>query len=162
MGNILSISEEESRQITYLAAACIGLLALKWRDLALIFFDATYARSIGLPVTALNVFFFSLLSAAAVASLQVVGACLVIAMVVTPGSTAYLLTDRFGPLILISVAIGSLTSALGAYASYFLDVSPGGLIVVLQTILFLIAFFFAPKHGFFRSPKKTRLNRVAI
>ena len=91
--------------------------------------------------------FFTLLSACTVAALQTVGACLVIAMVVTPGATAYLLTDRFGRLIVISVAIGAGTSFVGAYISYFLDGATGGVIVTLQTLLFLAAFFFAPKHG---------------
>jgi manganese/iron transport system permease protein len=76
-----------------------------------------------------------------------VGAFLVIAMVVTPGATAYLLTDRFPRLIALSVAIGAITSALGAYISYFLDGATGGVMVVLQTAIFLAAFFFAPKHG---------------
>jgi manganese/iron transport system permease protein len=82
-----------------------------------------------------------------VAALQTVGACLVIAMVVTPGATAYLLTDRFGWLIVIAVALGAITSFVGAYLSYFLDGATGGVIVTLQTLLFLAAFYFAPKHG---------------
>ena len=81
------------------------------------------------------------------AALQTVGAFLVICMVVTPGATAYLLTDRFPRLLVISVAIGAVTSFVGAYASYFLDGATGGIIVVLQTLIFLVAFFFAPKHG---------------
>jgi len=91
--------------------------------------------------------FFTLLAACTVAALQTVGACLVIAMVVTPGATAYLLTDRFGRLLVLSVALGATTGFVGAYASYFLDGATGGVIVTLQTLLFLIAFFFAPKHG---------------
>jgi manganese/iron transport system permease protein len=91
--------------------------------------------------------FFTLLSASTVAALQTVGAFLVICMVVTPGATAYLLTDRFPRLLLTSVAIGSTTSFAGAYASYFLDGATGGIIVVLQTLAFLSAFFLAPKHG---------------
>ena len=81
--------------------------------------------------------FFTLLSACTVAALQTVGACLVIAMVVTPGATAYLLTDRFGRLILISIALGVSTSFVGAYLSYFLDGATGGVIVTLQTLVFL-------------------------
>jgi manganese/iron transport system permease protein len=76
-----------------------------------------------------------------------VGAFLVIALVVTPGATAYLLTDRFPRLIAISVALGAVSSFSGAYLSYFLDGATGGVIVVLQTSLFLLAFVFAPKHG---------------
>src|SRR6185312_13507229 len=104
-------------------------------------------RSVGLHPTALKALFFTLLSACTVAALQTVGACLVIAMVVTPGATAYLLTDRFGRLIILSVCFGAATSFLGAYISYFLDGATGGVIVSLQTLLFLAAFFFAPKHG---------------
>ena len=81
------------------------------------------------------------------AALQTVGAFLVICMVVTPGATAYLLTDRFPRLLVIAVAIGALTSFTGAYVSYFLDGATGGIIVVLQTTVFLAAFFLAPKHG---------------
>jgi manganese/iron transport system permease protein len=91
-----------------------------------------------------------------VAALQTVGACLVIAMVVTPGATAYLLTDRFQRLLALSVAIGVSTSALGAYISYFLDGATGGVIVVLQTLVFLSAFIFAPRHGLLAGRRKAR------
>jgi len=111
------------------------------------FFDEHHARAVGLNPTLLKGLFFTLLSACTVAALQTVGACLVIAMVVTPGATAYLLTDRFGRLLIISVALGVSTSFVGAYVSYFLDGATGGLIVVLQTLVVLAAFFFAPKHG---------------
>jgi manganese/iron transport system permease protein len=111
------------------------------------FFDESHARSIGLNPSALKIMFFTLLSASTVAALQTVGAFLVICMVVTPGATAYLLTDRFPHLLSISVLIGAATSFFGAYVSYFLDGATGGIIVVLQTLIFLAAFFLAPKHG---------------
>jgi manganese/iron transport system permease protein len=101
------------------------------------------------------VLFFTLLSAAVVAALQTVGACLVIAMVVTPGATAYLLTDRFPRLLVLAVAIGTLTSFIGAYASYFLDGATGGVIVTLQTLVFLAAFWLAPKHGVLAARRKS-------
>lgn len=104
----------------------------------------------------LKIIFFTLLSACTVAALQTVGAILVIAMVVTPGATAYLLTDQFKRLLIISVTIGTVTSAVGAYISYFLNGATGGLIVTLQTIIFLLAFFFAPKHGIFASKRKAK------
>jgi manganese/iron transport system permease protein len=102
----------------------------------------------------LKLLFFTLLSACTVAALQTVGAFLVIAMVVTPGATAYLLTDRFPRLLMISVAIGTLTSFFGAYFSYFLDGATGGVIVCLQTLIFLMAFLFAPKHGLFANRRR--------
>jgi manganese/iron transport system permease protein len=86
--------------------------------------------------------------------MQTVGAFLVVAMVVTPGATAYLLCDRFPRLILTSISIGASTSFLGAYASYFLDGATGGIIVVLQTLIFLAAFIFAPKHGILATRRK--------
>jgi len=147
LGNILAISDEDVLQVVIIAAVSLAVLLLKWKDLMATFFDESHARSIGLNTTLLKVLFFTLLSACTVAALQTVGACLVIAMVVTPGATAYLLTDRFGWLVVISVAFGTLTSFAGAYISYFLDGATGGIIVTLQTLLFLAAFFFAPKHG---------------
>jgi manganese/iron transport system permease protein len=92
-----------------------------------------------------------------VAALQTVGAILVIAMVVTPGATAYLLTDRFGRMLVIAVAIGTASAAVGAYVSYFLDGATGGLIVVTQTLVFLAAFAFAPKHGRLAARRRARL-----
>ena len=131
------------------------MLLVKWKDLMVVFFDEGHARSIGLNPTRLKVLFFTLLSAAVVAALQTVGACLVIAMVVTPGATAYLLTDRFPRLLALAVAIGTLTSFIGAYASYFLDGATGGVIVTLQTLVFLAAFVFAPKHGMLAARRKS-------
>jgi manganese/iron transport system permease protein len=147
LGNILAISDEDVVQVAIISAISLGVMVFIWKDLMVTFFDENHARSIGLNVRALKIVFFTLLSACTVAALQTVGACLVIAMVVTPGATAYLLTDRFGRLILISIALGIGTSFFGAYISYFVDGATGGVIVTLQTLIFLIAFYFAPKHG---------------
>ncbi|NKK82647.1 iron/manganese ABC transporter permease subunit SitC [Rhizobium leguminosarum bv. viciae] len=147
LGNILAITPEDTLQLAIIGFVSLAVLLVKWKDLMVTFFDESHARSIGLNPTVLKVIFFTLLSASTVAALQTVGAFLVICMVVTPGATAYLLTDRFPRLLVIAVIIGSMTSFVGAYASYFLDGATGGIIVVLQTAIFLIAFFFAPKHG---------------
>jgi manganese/iron transport system permease protein len=147
LGNILAISDEDIVQVAIIAAVSLAILAFLWKDLMVTFFDETHARTIGLNTTVLKAVFFTLLSACTVAALQTVGACLVIAMVVTPGATAYLLTDRFGLLILISIVLGVVTSFVGAYISFYLDGATGGVIVTLQTALFLLAFYFAPKHG---------------
>ncbi len=146
-GNVLAISDEDVVQVVIIAGLSLAILGLRWKDMMLAFFDESHARSVGINPLHLRVFFFVLLSACTVAALQTVGAILVIAMVVTPGATAYLLTDRFGRMVWIAVAIGAGSSAVGAYASYFLDGATGGLIVLLQTALFLAAFVFAPKHG---------------
>ncbi|PWK70640.1 metal ABC transporter permease [Aminobacter sp. AP02] len=156
LGNILAITPSDTLQLVLIGGISLAILLAKWKDLMVAFFDENHARSIGLKPDLLKVLFFMLLSASTVAALQTVGAFLVIAMVVTPGATAYLLTDRFPRLIAISVAIGSITSFVGAYASYFLDGATGGIIVVAQTLIFLIAFVFAPKHGLLASRKRAR------
>ena len=147
LGNILAITPADTLQLALIGFISLTLLLLKWRDLMVTFFDESHARSIGLNTTLLKILFFTLLSACTVAAMQTVGAFLVVAMVVTPGATAYLLTDRFPRLLALSVAIGAGTSIVGAYASYFLNGATGGIIVVLQTLIFLAAFVLAPKHG---------------
>lgn len=154
MGNILAITPYDTIQLAIIGFVSLAILLVKWKDLLVAFFDENHARSIGLNPDGLKVLFFMLLSASCVAALQTVGAFLVIAMVVTPGATAYLLTDRFPRLLILSVAIGVVTSFVGAYVSFYLDGATGGIIVSLQTIIFLLAFFLAPKHGYFAARKK--------
>lgn len=161
LGNILAVTPTDTLQLVLIGGISLAILLAKWKDLMVAFFDENHARSIGLNPDLLKVLFFVLLAASTVAALQTVGAFLVIAMVVTPGATAYLLTDRFPRLIVISVAIGSVTSFVGAYASYFLDGATGGIIVVLQTLIFLVAFVFAPKHGMLAARRRARLELEA-
>ncbi len=155
LGNILAITPEDTLQLVIIGVVSLAVLFLLWKDLMVTFFDENHARSIGLNPGLLKVVFFTLLSASTVAALQTVGAFLVIAMVVTPGATAYLLTDRFPRLIVVSIIIGAGTSLVGAYLSYFLDGATGGVIVVLQTLLFLVAFVFAPKHGLLAARRRS-------
>ena len=162
LGNILAISDEDAVQVVIISAVSLAILLAKWRDLMVVFFDERHARTVGINATGLKILFFTLLAACTVAALQTVGACLVIAMVVTPGATAYLLTDRFGRLLALSVAIGAATSFLGAYISYFVDGATGGVIVTLQTLLFLAAFFLAPKHGVLATRRRLPASEGAI
>lgn len=161
LGNILAITPADTLQLVLISGISLAILIAKWRDLMVVFFDENHARSIGLRPNLLKTIFFTLLAASTVAALQTVGAFLVIAMVVTPGATAYLLTDRFPRLIVIAVAIGSLTSFVGAYASFHLDGATGGVIVVLQMLVFIAAFLFAPKHGLVAGRRAARLEREA-
>ena len=157
LGNILAVTASDTIQLVVIATVSLAILTMKWKDLMLAFFDENHARAVGLDPARLKLLFFTLLAACTVAALQTVGAFLVIALVVTPGATAYLLTDRFPRLIAISVVIGALSSFVGAYLSYFLDGATGGVIVVLQTILFLLAFLFAPRHGLFAARRRRLL-----
>jgi len=156
MGNILAITPSDTLQLAIIGFVTLAILLAKWKDLMVTFFDENHARSIGLRPDLLKAVFFVLLAASCVAALQTVGAFLVIAMVVTPGATAYLLTDRFERLLVVSVSIGAGTSFFGAYLSFFVDGATGGIIVSLQTLIFLAAFLFAPKHGYLAARRKMR------
>ncbi|EBB5544862.1 iron/manganese ABC transporter permease subunit SitC [Salmonella enterica] len=159
LGNVLAIALADIAQLAIIGAVSLTILLLKWKDLMVVFFDETHARSIGLNPGRLKLLFFTLLSVSTVAALQTVGAFLVICLVVTPGATAWLLTDRFPRLLMIAVVIGSLTSFLGAWLSYWLDGATGGIIVVMQTLLFITAFIFAPKHGLLANRRRARLQK---
>jgi manganese/iron transport system permease protein len=156
LGNILSVAPADIWQLGAIGFITLAILLVKWKDLMVTFFDESHARSLGLNTLRLKILFFTLLSASTVAALQTVGAFMVICLVVTPGATAYLLTDRFPRLLLIAVTIGSVTSFLGAWSSYFLDGATGGVIVVAQTLVFLVAFVFAPKHGVLAARRRAR------
>ncbi|EPP4220796.1 iron/manganese ABC transporter permease subunit SitC [Salmonella enterica subsp. enterica serovar Infantis] len=159
LGNVLAIAPADIAQLAIIGAVSLTILLLKWKDLMVVFFDETHARSIGLNPGRLKLLFFTLLSVSTVAALQTVGAFLVICLVVTPGATAWLLTDRFPRLLMIAVVIGSLTSFLGAWLSYWLDGATGGIIDVMQTLLFITAFIFAPKHGLLANRRRARLQK---
>ncbi len=146
-GNVLGIGDSDILQTVIISVITLVTLALLRKDLVLFCFDVTHARSIGLNTTFLYYILLSLLSLTAVAGLQTVGIILVVAMLITPGATAYLLSDRFDHMVLISMASGMFSSVMGTYISYHIDGSTGGCIVVLQTLLFLTAMIFAPKHG---------------
>ncbi|MDH2997335.1 hypothetical protein A1D22_06610 [Pasteurellaceae bacterium LFhippo2] len=160
LGNILGIADEDLIQVWIILGVSLFFLLIYWKDLLLVFFDEIQAKSVGISPLKLKILFFSLLSACIVTALQSVGAILVIAMVVTPGATAYLLTDKFSHLLIISVLLGGLTSSIGAYLSYFADGATGGFIVSLQTVLFLLAFLFAPKYGLV--PRKFAKNCLKL
>lgn len=155
-GNILAVTPFDAMQLVIIGLITLTCLLIFWKDLMVVFFDETHAHSIGMKTTRLKILFFTLLSASTVAALQTVGAFLVIAMVVTPGATAYLLTDRFNRLLQMSVMLGFSTSSVGAYLSYFLDGATGAVIVLLQTAIFLLAFVFAPRHGVLANKRRAR------
>ena len=158
MGNILAITPTDTFQLVIIGLVSLCVLTTKWKDFMVTFFDENHARSIGLNPDLLKVLFFTILAASCVAALQTVGAFLVIAMVVTPGATAYLLTDKFPRLLIISMIIGTLSSFFGAYISYFLNGATGGIIVSILTLIFISTFILAPKHGYFKSKSRAALE----
>ena len=149
-GNVLGISSSEIQQTLLISILVVTVLLVLRRDLLLFCFDPTHARSIGINTGVLHYTLLSVLSLAAVAGLQTVGVILVVAMLVTPGATAYLLTDRFDQMTLLAIASSVLSSLVGVTVSYWTDSSTAGCIVLVQTGLFLLAFLLAPRYGILR------------
>jgi len=146
-GNLLGITDADLVQTVVISLVCLVLLLVLRRDLLLFCFDPSHARSIGLNTGALHYLLLTLVSLTAVAGLQTVGIILVVAMLVTPGATAYLLTDRFDRMTVLAVLSAVSATVLGIYASYWLDASTAGCIVVVQTLQFLLVMVLAPRHG---------------
>ncbi|OOV12760.1 metal ABC transporter permease [Deinococcus sp. LM3] len=160
-GDVLGISQDELWQTVIAGAVALGAILILRRDLLLYVFDATHARSIGLNTGFLYAALLVILALTIVSALQTVGVILVVAMLITPGATAYLLTDRFSRMMWLAVATGVLSSLLGTYVSYFLDGATGACIVLTQSVLFGLAFLFAPKHGQLARRRQQRLEREA-
>lgn len=158
LGNVLAITPGDLAQLVAISLLTFLALLLKWRDWLAVFFDESHARSVGLHVTALKAGFFAMLAACTIAAMQAVGAFLVIALIITPGATAWLLSDRFGRVAAIATAIGVASGLIGAWASYFLDGATGAVIVLLQTALFALAFVFAPRHGLLAARRRARAS----
>ena len=150
-GSPLGISNSDVNQTLIISFIVVTMLLVFRKDLMLYCFDPTHARSIGINTGLLHYLLLSLLSLSAVVGLQTVGIILVVAMLITPGATAYLLTDRFDRMTILAVLSSILSSLLGVYISYWSDIETGGSIVLVQTVIFLIAFFFAPRYGILKS-----------
>lgn len=160
-GNVLGISDGDILQTAIISIITLVTIAILRKDLLLFCFDPTHAKSIGLNTTFLYYALLGVLSLTAVAGLQTVGIILVVAMLVTPGATAYLLTDRFDHMMLLAIASGIFSSVVGTYTSYYIDGATGGCIVVTQTLLFILAMFFAPKHGILNRRRQQRQELLA-
>ena len=150
-GSPLGISRSDVNQTLIISFIVISILLIFRKDLMLYCFDAKHARSIGINTGILHYLLLTLLSLSAVVGLQTVGIILVVAMLITPGATAYLLTDRFDQMTLLAVISSSYSSIIGVYISYWSDIETGGSIVLVQTLIFLIAFLFAPRYGIFKN-----------
>jgi manganese transport system permease protein len=158
-GNILGVSNTDLVQVAILAAIAFSILVLKRRDLTLYAFDPTHAYAIGLSPRILGATLLGLLALTAVVALQVVGVILVVAMLIIPGATAYLLTDRFGRMLVIAPTLSALCSLTGIYLSYWVDASPGGLVVVTQGCAFALVLLLGPRHGLLGTRVAARLRR---
>lgn len=152
-GSPLGISLSDINQTIFISLLVVILLTIFRKDLMLYCFDPRHAKTVGINVLFLHYLLLTCLSLAAVVGLQTVGIVLVVAMLITPGATAYLLTDKFDRMSIISVLSSIISSLLGIYFSYWFDIETGGSIVLVQTFIFLFAFLFAPRYGILRSKK---------
>lgn len=146
-GNVLGVSASDLTQIAVLAAVAFAVLLIKRRDLTLYAFDPIHTFAIGLSPRILGGLLLGVLALTAVVALQVVGVVLVVAMLIIPGATAHLLTDRFGRMLVIAPTLSAVSSVVGIYLSYWLDASSGGLVVVVQGVVFALVYLFSPRHG---------------
>lgn len=154
-GNILGLEKGDLRAMLITSGVVLAIILGLRRDLLLYCFDPAQARTIGLRTGLLYYLLLSLLAVTIVVSLKAVGIILVIAMLVTPGCVAYLLTDRFGRMLGIATVTAVFSSLFGVYVSFFLNASTGACIVLVQAIIFLVTLGFAPKHGLFKWRRKT-------
>ncbi|MDQ0576966.1 metal ABC transporter permease [Agromyces albus] len=146
-GNLLGVSVADLAQVLGLGVVTLAILVLKRRDLTLYAFDPTHANAIGLNPKALGALLLGLLALTVVVALQAVGVVLVVAMLIIPGATAYLLTDRFARMLVISPIIAAACSIVGIYLSYYLDAASGGMVVLTMGAVFTLVYLFAPQHG---------------
>jgi len=160
-GNILGVSQPDLVQIAVLATIAFVILVLKRRDLTLYAFDPMHAHAIGLSPRFLGALLLGLLALTAVVALQVVGVILVVAMLIIPGATAHLLTDRFGRMLVIAPVLSAACSVVGIYLSYWLDAASGGLVVLVQGAAFLLVYLFSPRHGLISKLPAAR-RRIAV
>ena len=154
-GSPLGISLSDVKQTVFISLLVVVLLSIFRKDLILYCFDPRHAKTVGINVSFLHYLLLTCLSLAAVVGLQSVGIVLVVAMLITPGATAYLLTDKFDNITIISVISAIVSSLLGIYLSFWFDLETGGSIVLVQTFIFLFAFLFAPRFGIFKFKKLT-------
>lgn len=146
-GNVLGISQQDIIQTLIAGCITLAIILVRRQDLLLFCFDPNHAKAIGLRTQVMYYTLLSVLALTIVAALQTAGIILVISMLVTPGSIGYLLCDRFDRMLIVSVMSSVFSCVMGTYLSYHFDVSTGGMIVVLLTILFIMAMVFAPKYG---------------
>ncbi|MFA9457300.1 metal ABC transporter permease [Halalkalibacter sp. AB-rgal2] len=146
-GNVLAVGTSDLWMTIGIGIAVIALILLFYKQLLISTFDPTMAQAIGLPTQLIHYLLMIILTLVTVASLQSVGIVLVVAMLITPGATAYLLTDRLPVMLGLASLFGVISAIVGVYGSFIYDVATGASIVLVASVLFVIAFLFSPKQG---------------
>ncbi|MBG6189730.1 manganese transport system permease protein [Arthrobacter sp. CAN_A212] len=159
-GNVLGVTDGELWQVVILGALTLAIVLYKRRDLTLFAFDRTHAHVIGLNTKALSTLLLGLMALSVVVGLQAVGIILVVAMLITPGATAFLLTRSFDRMLILAASITTVASVAGIYASYYLDISTGAAVVLSQSLVFVLVYLFARRTGIiWQAGNRRRLRR---
>ncbi|CAM4250794.1 metal ABC transporter permease [Listeria booriae] len=146
-GNVLAVRNSDMWITLVIGAVVLLLVGLFYKELLVSSFDPVMAESYGLKVRVLHYFLMTLLTLVTVASLQTVGIILVVAMLITPAATAYLLTNRLSVMLFLAAGFGALSAVIGLYFSYMYNLASGASIVLAATVLFILVFVFSPKQG---------------
>lgn len=153
-GNILGVSWGDVTSTVTIAAIVVVVIVLLFKELQFYTFDPLGAQAAGLPVNLLNFGLMILISLTIVASLKVVGVILVLALLVTPGATAYLLVKRLHQMMLLGSVVSVLCSVSGMYLSYYFNLPSGPAVVLVSAVFFTLAFLFSPQHGLLTHPQR--------
>ncbi|WP_026674686.1 metal ABC transporter permease [Alkalihalobacterium bogoriense] len=159
-GNVLAVSRTDLWITFGIGIFVLIMIFIFYRPLLMSTFDPTVAKGVGIPVRFIHYLLMLLLSLVTVASLKTVGIILVVAMLITPGATAYLLTDRLPTMIFLSSLFGTISAVVGIYFSVFYDVASGASIVLVASVMFGLAFFFSPKQGVVTKMVRSKLHQV--
>lgn len=154
-GNILGVTAEEVRNTAIISAIVVTVVVLLYKELLFYTFDPLGAQAAGLPVNLLNFGLMVLIALTIVASLTAVGVILVLALLITPGATAYLLVKRLNQMMILGAAIGIVASISGMYISYFFNLPSGPAIVLVTSGFFTLALLFSPSQGILTYPQST-------
>ena len=146
-GNVLGVSQSDLWLTAGLGLLVLAAVALLYKQFLVISFDPILAATLRLPAELLRNLMLVLLALTVVVSPQTVGVGLAAAMLITPAATAYLLTRRLFPMMLVSASIGAISSLVGLYLSFYLNIVSGSAIVLTATVFFLVVFLFQPKRG---------------
>jgi manganese transport system permease protein len=146
-GNLLGVNRIDLLQVLVLGGLALVVLLLKRRDLTLYAFDPLHAQAIGLAPRRIGALLLGLLALTVVVALQAVGVVLVVAMLIIPGTTAYLLTDRFRQMLVLAPTLAAVSAVVGIYVSFYLDTAPGGMVVLTMGAMFVLVYVFSPRQG---------------
>jgi manganese/iron transport system permease protein len=146
-GNVLGVSTSDLFLTAGVGLGVLVTILLLYKEFLVISFDPLFAATLRLPVETLRTLMLVLLALTIVVSLQTVGVGLVTAMLVTPGATAYLLSKRLSTMMVISAAVGAISTVSGLYLSFYIDVASGAAVVLVATGIFVLAYLFAPSRG---------------